>query len=567
MDKAYIAKVLTETAILLDINGENPFKIRAYENASRIIESLTDDIVQMIENDELENLRGIGPAIKKHINEIYVTGTFEELEKLKKKTPDGLKEMLNIPGLGPKKIKFFWRELGITKIKQLEIACKKGQLRDLKGFGQKTEEKILKGIDAFRRFADKYLYPSASSIAYKLAEEIKTLKGTQKVEVAGSLRRKKEIIGDIDILVATTQPKIAMDFFADYPNVHEVIAHGETKTSVRFESGINADLRAITKEQFPYALHYFTGSKDHNVAMRSLAKRVGMKLNEYGLFKGDSLIKCKTEEDIFKTLKLDYIPPELREGLGEISAAQKNELPKLVEEKDIKGIIHVHSDYSDGNASIKELALVAKKKGYKYIGISDHSESAGYAGGLKLETLKKQWSEIDKLNKSNLGIRILKGTEVDIKKDGSIDYSNDILKQFDFVIASIHSSFQLPEKEMTNRICKALENPYVSILGHPTGRLLLQRDAYSINLDKVIDCAAKNKKSIEINSHPQRLDLDWRYVKRAKEKGIKLVICPDAHSIDGFEYITYGVNIARKGWCEKKDILNCLPVKDFLKNI
>jgi DNA polymerase (family 10) len=563
MDKKEIANILNDIGLLLELKGENPFKSRAYYNAARTIELLEEDIETLVKEDRLKEIKGIGEAINKKITELVLTGKMEYYENLKASIPEGLVEMLKIPGLGPKKIKIIYEKLNITTIRELEYACIENRLVDLPGFGEKTQKKIFEGIQFVKQFSGQHLFVEVYTEALKLKEYLDMTKTALVTEIAGSLRRKKEIVKDIDILASASDSSKVMEAFVNYQDVREVIAKGDTKTSVTLKSGINTDLRVVTEKEFPYALHHFTGSKEHNTAMRHRAKQMGIKMNEYGLFKGDKLIECKSEEEIFNKLGLLYIPPELRENMGEIEAAEKGELPKLIEEKDIKGVFHVHTTYSDGANTLVEMVEAARKLGYKYIGITDHSKSAFYAGGLKEEDLVRQWEEIEELNKKYNDIVIFKGIESDILPDGSLDYGEEILKQFEFVIASIHSHFRMSKEDMTKRMIKAIENKYTTIIGHVTGRLLLARDSYEIDIYEVIEAAAHYGKIIEINANPYRLDLDWRYVKHAKEKGVKLAICPDAHSIEGLNDVKYGVGIARKGWLEAKDVINTYEVHEI----
>jgi len=563
MDKKEIANILNDIGLLLELKGENPFKSRACYNAARTIELLEEDIETLVKEDRLKEIKGIGEAINKKITELVLTGKMEYYENLKASIPEGLVEMLKIPGLGPKKIKIIYEKLNITTIRELEYACIENRLVDLPGFGEKTQKKIFEGIQFVKQFSGQHLFVEVYTEALKLKEYLDMTKTALVTEIAGSLRRKKEIVKDIDILASASDSSKVMEAFVNYQDVREVIAKGDTKTSVTLKSGINTDLRVVTEKEFPYALHHFTGSKEHNTAMRHRAKQMGIKMNEYGLFKGDKLIECKSEEEIFNKLGLLYIPPELRENMGEIEAAEKGELPKLIEEKDIKGAFHVHTTYSDGANTLVEMVEAARKLGYKYIGITDHSKSAFYAGGLKEEDLVRQWEEIEELNKKYNDIVIFKGIESDILPDGSLDYGEEILKQFEFVIASIHSHFRMSKEDMTKRMIKAIENKYTTIIGHVTGRLLLARDSYEIDIYEVIEAAAHYGKIIEINANPYRLDLDWRYVKHAKEKGVKLAICPDAHSIEGLNDVKYGVGIARKGWLEAKDVINTYEVHEI----
>jgi DNA polymerase (family 10) len=556
MDKKTVIDILDEIGLLLELKGENPFKIRAYYNAARALETLDEDIEVLVKNNKLKEVKGIGEAINKKITELITTGRLEYYENLKASIPGGLVEMLKIPGLGPKKIKTLYNKLDIKTIGELEYACLENRLVELSGFGEKTQKKILEGIKFVKRFSNQHLFSEAYSEANSLKQYLLKTGLVIRCEIAGSIRRKKEIVKDIDILATTNDPQKLMEIFVEYDKTRDVIAKGDTKTSITLESGINTDLRVVKDEEYPYALHHFTGSKEHNTAMRHRAKRMGIKMNEYGLFKGDTLIKCQDEEEIFRKLNLSYIPPEIRENMGEIEAAEKGEIPVLVEEKDIKGVFHVHTNYSDGVNTLNEMVNGARELGYKYIGITDHSKSARYANGLKEEDILKQFDEIDRLNEKYTDIKILKGIESDILKDGSLDYEEDFLKQFDFVIASVHSNFKMSKEEMTERIIKAVKNKYTTILGHLTGRLLLSRDGYDLDIYKVIDACAEYDKIIEINSNPHRLDIDWRYIKYAKEKGVELAICPDAHRVEGLQDVKYGVGIARKGWLEAKDLIN-----------
>lgn len=564
LDKHQVAEVLSEMAAIFELKGENPFKIRAYQNAARIVEGL-DELSALIKSGALTDIKGIGSHLADHIRELSQTGRLKEYEALRRSVPEGIFEMLRIQGLGPKKVKALWEKLGIVTVAELEYACRGNRLVDLDGFGERTQEKILKGIEYLRRFEDKHLFSEAYAAALEILRPVAKHKAAIRSEIGGSIRRRKELIRDIDILAASDRPKQLIDLFVSLPQVDSVTAKGETKGSVVLRSGIAADLRVVSDKEFPFALHYFTGSKEHNVAMRSLAKKDGIKMNEYGLFRGTKFIACKDEAEIFEKLGLDYIPPELRENQGEIEAAAEHKLPRLVEMDDIRGVFHVHSEYSDGTATIEEMALAAKRFQYEYIGMADHSQSAAYAGGLKPDDVKKQHKEIDRLNAKLKGITILKGIESDILPDGSLDYPDSILSMFDFVIISIHSRFNMSESEMTKRIIKGIRNRYASIVGHPTGRLLLAREGYNVDMHAVIDAAAGEGVAIEINAHPQRLDLDWRYGKYARSKGLKITIGPDAHGPEGIHDMTYGVGIARKGWFERRDILNCLDAEEVTK--
>jgi DNA polymerase (family 10) len=563
MDNKEIAQVLNEMALLLELAGENPFKVRAYSEGARIIEALDRPAAERVRNGTLSQIKGIGKTLTQQITQLLQDGTVPLYEELKKRFPEGVREMLRVPGLGPKKVKDLFEKLGIQSVGELEYACHENRLIALPGFGQKSQEKILKGIEQYKRFQGRFLFGEVYPLAGGIKENLEGHPSVRRVSVAGSLRRRMETVKDIDLVAAAEDAEGVMDFFIRLPQVAEVIAHGPTKSAVLLKSGIQADLRVVTPEQFPFALHHFTGSKAHHTALRGRAKDWGFKLNEYGLFRGERLVSCADEVEIYKQLGLDYIPPELREDLGEIEAAANHTLPVLVEEGDIQGAFHFHTFYSDGTPTPAQWVEAAAAYGLKYLGISDHSQSAAYAGGLKVEELEKQRQEIAALNERQKKVRLFWGIESDILPDGSLDYPDEILARFDFVIASVHSRFNLTEEEMTARIIKALENPYTTILGHPTGRLLLAREPYPVDLGRVLEAAARNRVVIELNANPHRLDLDWRWMKKAKELRLKIAINPDAHHLDGLKDIAFGVGIARKGWLTKGEVLNTLKEKDI----
>ena len=565
MDKYEIVQILQEIATLLELKGDNPFKIRAFSNAARSIETLTEDIATLVKEKKLNSIKGIGDRIAEIITELVQNGKSIEYEKLKSSFPPGIFEILKIPSLGPKKVKLLYEKLKITNVRDLEYAVKENRLLKLKGFGEKSQNKILEGIKHFLKFQGQYLYPQAEYEALEIQKVLLKNKNVIRIEIAGSIRRKKEVIKDIDILVSSKNPQAVMEAFTKLKNVKDVQSRGETKSTVILSSGVQADLRCVTDQEFPYALLYFTGGKEHNTAMRSLAKQKNLKLNEYGLFKGSKNISCKTEENIFKALGLQFIPPELRENTGEMEAAQKGKLPHLVEVEDIKGVFHVHTHASDGNASLEEMVRTSEDLGFEYVGISDHSQSAFYANGLKPEQIIQQHKAIDKLNAKLKKIRILKGIECDILADGSLDYPDKILASFDFVIASIHSRFNMPEKEMTQRISQALKNKYTTMIGHPTGRLILGRSGYKVDIREIINVTAGEGKIMELNANPHRFDVDWRWGQYIKEKKILVSINPDAHSQAGLHDVSYGVGVARKAWFEKSDIVNTRGLKEILK--
>ena len=562
MQKKPVSDILENIAMLLEIKGENPFKSRAYYNAAKALSGITN-LEELVKEKRLREIKGIGEALSQKIEEYSKTGTMAYYEELTRAVPESLLELMQIPNLGPKKIKVLYDELEITNIGELEYACKENRLIHLTGFGEKTQEKVLKGIEFFKRHKGEFLFGDVYQEAERIRQRLSTIVDPIWAEVCGSIRRRKEVVRDMDILVAAENHEKITSFFVSMPEVDQVLVTGETKTSVRMKSGIEADLRVVTRQEFPYALVYFTGSKEHNVRLRGIAKKKGWKLNEYGIFDGDNLVTCKSEEEIYRALGLPYIPPELREDSGEIEAAEQDKLPSLVQHEDIRGIFHVHTDFSDGVDSLERMVEAAQKFGFSYIGVSDHSKTAYYAGGLKHDAILRQWEMIDTLNKKNSTFRIFKGIESDILSDGSLDYDDSILEGFDFVIASVHSGFTMKKDDMEERILKAMKNPYTTILGHPTGRLLLSRDGYQVDMMRIIDCAAQNHVILELNASPYRLDIDWRYLKYAKDKGVMISINPDAHAVAGLEEVFFGVNIARKGWQESKDILNTRDVNDI----
>jgi DNA polymerase (family 10) len=563
MDKKEISNALDEASVLMELAGDNPFRVRAYSNASRIVRAFAGDLAEAVADGSIRSIKGIGPNIAANIAELLESDDPPFLQELKARFPEGVLGMLRVPGLGPKKIKALMEELDITSIGELEYACKENRLLDLPGFGAKTQENILKGIASLTAYAGRYLADTVRAEADEIVEALRTVKGVGRVEVAGSLRRRKEVVKDMD-LVASGKPGPLMDAVAAHPLVEEITARGDTKLTAHLKSGLNLDLRVVPDASFPYTLQHFSGSKEHNIALRARAHAKGLKSNEYGLFRGEKNIPCKGEEDIYKKLGLAYIPPELREDMGELAAAEKDELPVLVEPGDLKGALHVHTIASDGSATLEEMVQAARDLSLSYIGITEHSTSARYARGLEPERVAQEADLIDRLNSKMNDFTIFKGIESDILPDGSLDYPDEVLASFDFVIGSVHSGFTMPENEMTERICRALENPYLDILGHPTGRLLLTREPYAVDMEQVLECVAKFGKDIELNAHPYRLDIDWRLLPQAKKLGIKIAICPDAHSTADLGYTFYGLGAARKGWLGKPDILNCLTAEELL---
>ena len=576
MDKKSIVSILDEMGTLLELQGANPFKSRAFHNASRALEGVTDDLQEVVASEKLTEVKGIGTSIAAIIADLVVKGKSKEYTDLRKGFPDGVLEMLRIQGLGPKKVRILFEKEKIRSLDQLEKAAQADRLASLEGFGKKSQENILAGIQALRSRSDKHLFSTAQESALPVYDLMMKQKGVIRGEIAGSLRRRKEVIGDIDIVLSARDAdrKRLMRAFVAHPDVTAVVAQGETKSSVTLASGINCDLRIVNDAEFPFALNYFTGSKEHNVELRARAKKFGLSLNEYGFShlgeeekrgKGKKVVRCDDEEGIYRALELDYVSPELRENRGEIEAAIAHRLPPLLEEADIRGTFHCHTTYSDGVNTLEQMAAGAKDLGWEYLGIADHSKAAAYAGGLTREKLSAQFREIDSLNGRLKGFRLLKGTECDILPDGTLDWNDGILATFEYVVVSVHSNFKMSEPEMTKRIIRALKNPHVTMLGHPTGRLLLAREPYPVNMTDVINAAADYGRTIEINAHPSRLDLDWRLCSYAREKGVMIAINPDAHSVEGLNDVRYGVGIARKGWLGKKDVLNARPLGGVLQ--
>lgn len=568
MDREQVAHVLDQFGTLLELQGENAFKCNAYHQAARTLEALQADLGMLVAENRLNEIKGIGESLATKITTLVTTGHLPAFEALQKEIPPGVLDLLRIPGLGPKKVRALWRDLALTSIDALEAACKENRLLGHAGFGAKTQENILKGIEQIRASAGKFLYSVAREEAERIQTVLAELPSVRRLSVAGSLRRRKEVVKDLDFVVSTTRPDEVMARFVGLPGVQRVLAHGPTKSSILLECGIQADLRAVADAEYPFALQYFTGSKEHNTALRGRARKLGLKLNEYGLTRDDQPVPCADEAAIFGALGLDEVPPELREDMGELEAAEQHRIPALIEERDLTGVFHTHTTWSDGKHSVREMAEAAARLGFQYLGISDHSPAAFYAGGLDRDKLMRQHDDIDAVQASLPQLRIFKGTEADILPDGSVDYPDEILARLDFVVASIHSKFKMAEAEATDRVLRALRNPYVTFLGHPTGRLLLSREGYPIHLHTVIQEAARLGVAIEINAHPLRLDLDWRFGRFARECGLKVGIFPDAHAVEGLRDVQYGVGVARKAWMRREDVVNAwsLPeVENFLK--
>ena len=568
MEKNDIARVLDEIATFMELTGENPFKIRAYSAGARILENMTEDLGELIDTGKLADIPGLGEALVDKITTLRRDGVLPFHQKLKASIPSGLLEVMQIPGLGPKKVRALWTLLAIEDLVKLKEVCESGAVAELKGFGAKTQDKILEGIKNRIAYGKRHRWYEAAAIAEPILAGLRALPQVSLAESAGSLRRARETVGDLDFLVASSEPKPIMDWFVAYPGVKEVTAHGETKSSVRFENGLQADLRVVPAEQFYFALHHFTGSKEHNVAMRHRALGRGLSMSEWGFKSVDEKTVApgaKSEAEVFRALGLPWIPPELREGNGEIDAAEAGQLPKLVQLSDLRGVFHNHTTESDGDHTLDQMAAAAEAHGWEYLGISDHSKSSFQAGGLDEIRLAKQLEDIAQLNASKkYRVRVLAGSEVDILKDGTLDFSDDVLARLDFVVASVHTLFTLDREAQTARIIKAIENEHVDMVGHLTGRLLNKREPYDVDIAKVIDAAAANDTIIELNSNPWRLDLDWRWWRRASEKGVLCSINPDAHDIDQLAFAAHGVRIARKGWLTPEQVLNTRSLPEVL---
>jgi len=570
MENARIAEFFSRIADILDIQGENPFRVRSYHNVARIIRDLSINLADLVqEGGDPTQFAGIGASSAEKILEIVETGRLKYLEELEGKIPKGLTELLKLEGLGPKKVKVLYEGLAVDSVARLEKAARSGKLRDLAGMGAKTEEKLLKSIEHYRRGVGRFKLSVGMSYAEELVKYLSKVRGVKTLEPAGSLRRRQETVGDLDILAICTPGCKVMEAFTQYEEVEEVIAKGETKSSVRLTSGMQVDVRTLEEKSFGAALYYFTGSKAHNVAIRGRAQQRGLKVSEYGVFrvKDDKRVAGRSEEEVFSALGLPYIPPELRENRGEIEAADEGKLPELLELSDIRGDLQMHTTASDGKDSIEAMAKKAKELGYKYVAITDHSKAVRVAGGMDEKELAEHLKAIEKANGKAAGIEVLKGVEVDILADGSLDLADSIIEECDIVLASIHSRFNMPEEEMTERIIKGISNPNVNILGHPTGRLILERPAYQVNLKKVFEAAKELGVVMEINAYPDRLDLNDVNARMAKEMGLKIAINTDAHATTQLELMRFGVYTARRAWLEKKDVINTYTPKKLLRTL
>jgi DNA polymerase (family 10) len=559
-----IAAIFEELADLLEIEEANPFRVRAYRNAARTVRGLGRDLRELVaEGKDLTGLQGIGKELAAKIVEILETGHAKALDKLHTEVPASLEEILHLPGLGPKRVKALYQTLGIKSLAQLEKAARAGKLRELPGFGDQTQQRILEHIEAHHRSKPRFLRSVAMQYAEPLVRHLKAAPGVEQVVMAGSYRRGKETVGDLDILATAADSKAVMERFRAYDEVTEVVSKGTTRSTVILRPGLQVDLRVVSRESFGAALHYFTGSKAHNIEVRHLGQQRGLKINEYGVFKGDKRVAGDTEASVFKAVGLPTIPPELREGAGEIEAAQARRLPALVELSDLRGDLHAHTKASDGRATPEEMAAAARRLGLKYIAITDHSKHLTVAHGLDADRLLAQVDEIDRLNEGLRGITVLKGSEVDILEDGCLDLPDAVLARLDLVIGAVHSHFSLSRQKQTDRILRAMDRPSFTLLAHPSGRLLDERDAYDVDMPRIVRHARERGCFLELDSQPQRLDLTDVYCRMAKEEGVLVSINSDAHSPDGLANLVFGVAQARRGWLEKGDVLNTRGLREL----
>jgi DNA polymerase (family 10) len=568
-DKIAVARALRELGMLLEVKGENPFKVRAYENGARAIEELPGGLDEVIAAGTLTEIPGIGEALAKKIEELASTGRLALLDKVRSELPPGIGDLLRIPDLGPKKIAALIAALGIEGVDGLEKACRDGLVREVKGFGARTEQKILEGIQRMRTASTRVRLSDAREVGERLVAALRATGLAERVELAGSARRWKETVGDLDVVASSRKPGPLSEAFAALPGVTEVVARGETKTTVRLEGGLSVDLRVVPPAEFVSLLHHMTGSKEHNVRLRGLARDLGFTLSEWGLERldGGGKVRIGAEDDVYRALGMEPVPPELRQDTGEIEAARAGKLPEgLVTLDDVKGMVHAHTTWSDGRASLLEMARAAEAMGMTYLTVTDHSRSAAYAGGLDVDRLKAQWEEIEKVQEK-VKIRLLRGSEADILETGGLDWPDAVLEQLDVVVASVHSRMKMDAEQMTRRIVHMLETPFFKIWGHPTGRLLLEREPYGLDMEKVLDVAARSKVAIEVNGDPHRLDFDPRHLRMARERNIPVVLSTDAHSVAGLQNLPYAVMTARRGWVTRDEVLNTLPAARFAARV
>ncbi len=562
-----IEEILTAVANLLEIKGENPFRVRAYRNAARTIQGLSQSAAQMLRaGQDLSELPGVGKDLAGKIAEIVATGTLRLLAELQGELPAGLTDLMKVPGLGPKRVAALYKELGVTTLNALAQAAEQGRIHGIEGFGKKTEEHILEETARLRQTQSKRVsLVVAEQVAGPLVEYLQQTSGANDVVVAGSFRRQKETVADLDILATCEKNSKVMDRFVGYEDVRQVVAQGETRSTVILRSGVQVDLRVVPQASYGAALLYFTGSKEHNIAIRKIGLAKTLKINEYGAFRGEKRVAGRTEEEMYAKVGLPYIEPQLREDRGEIEAARKGGLPKLLELSDIRGDLHVHTRRTDGHDTIEELVEAARRRGYDYIAITDHSKHVTVAHGLKPEQVRAQVREIDKINQKLKGFTVLKATEVDILEDGSLDLPDEILEELDLTVCSVHYKFTLPLKQQTDRIIRAMENPYFTILAHATGRLIGQREPYQVDMEEVVKAAQHNGRILEVNAHPDRLDLNDVHCKMAKDMGVKVAVSTDTHRLGDLDYMRFGVGQARRGWLEADDVINTRSVKELRK--
>jgi DNA polymerase (family 10) len=569
MPNVEFALIFREISLYLEMQGVQ-FKPRAYEKVAYTLEALEEPLAEIYKRGGIKALReipGVGEAIAEKIEEIIQTGKLTYYEELRRKTPVDIRALTAIEGVGPKMVKVLYEKLEVKDVSDLERVAHIGKIRGLPHFGEKMEQKILRGIEFLKQGSGRVTLGAALPLILEIHGRLRELSDVDGVEVAGSIRRRKETVGDADILAISSRPEKVMDFFVSMPEVAHVLGKGKTKAMIKLKNGLDVDLRVVPEESFGAAFNYFTGSKDHNVALRRIAQEKGLKLNEYGLFRGSQRIACKTEEEIYKVLGLSFIPPEIREDQGEIEAAKKGEIPDLVGYQDLRGDLQIQTTWTDGANSIEEMAEEARRLGLEYIAITDHTKGLAMTGGSDEEKLLRQMATIEKINRSLKGITVLKGAEVNINKDGSLDIKDEVLAELDVVGIAVHSHFNLPRREMTERIKRAMRNPNADILFHPTGRVIQKREPYDVDMDEIIRTAKETGTVLEVDAYPDRLDLKDEHVRKAIEAGVKLVIDSDAHSVNHVRFLEFGVAQARRGWARKNDILNTLPEKDFIRSL
>jgi DNA polymerase (family 10) len=560
------ARVFEEIADLLEIQGANPFRIRAYRNGARTIETLSQPLESLLADEEarLEDLPGIGKDLAGRIRELYETGAVERLTKLREEVPASLARIMHIPGLGPKRARQLWQGLEITTVDELEEAARGGSLEGLSGFGPTLQKRIIRGIEELKARAGRFKISEADIYVGPLLEYLKGAEGIVDLEVAGSYRRRCETVGDIDILATTSGESLLMDHFVAYRDIQEVLVRGTTKSSVRLKGGLQVDLRLVPQESYGAAMTYFTGSKAHNIVIRGIGRERSIKINEYGVFEGERLVGGSTEEEVYAAVDLPWIPPELREDRGEFDAAREGRLPNVVALDDIRGDLQMHTQYSDGKHSVAEMVEACRERSYEYMAITDHSPSLAMTG-IKLEDFAKQYAEIDELQERYGDIRILKSAEVDILEDGTLDLGDDILAMMDVVVIAVHSKFNMSRADMTRRITRAMDHPKVNILAHPTGRLINRREPYPVDVEELFKVAGQRGLMLELNAQPHRLDLRDFHLQMAREAGVKIVISTDAHRAAELDYMSFGVDQARRGWLEPADVANTYPLREFLQ--